>query len=274
MSEYFNPNDSQCDRPNYDLTNTLNLEINNAYLSEETSQKNLENVNTGMASLLNENKKNEIINAKLFEKKGVLFTSAKSNLGRKRKCSREKGKHTKYDGDNIIRKIKSLLIKSLIKVINQLINSIYNGKIGFGPSTKKILTINQKQIIQSKNDKEFINNTLEKILSCEITGRISSFNADHNKNTIELLLNEEDESKRKNFEKFFNLRFIDCINHYNGQISQPILIGIETLNKTCEEMKLKGEDEDYIKIFSYYVNNFEEKVKAKKNRCPKQKKID
>ena len=274
MSEYFNQNYSPNDRPNFDLTNTLSMEINNAYISDETSQRNLENVNTGIATLFNEKNKNESINAKLFQKKSVLFKSSKSNLGRKRKFSKEKGKHTKYDGDNIIRKIKSLLIKNLINVINKLIVSIYDGKIGFGPSTKKILTINQKQIIQCKYDKNFLNKTLKDILSYEITGRISNYNPDHNKNIIELLLNEEDETKRKKFEEFFNLRFIDCISHYSGKIHEPILFGIETLEETCDEMKMKGEDDDYINIFSYFVENFEEKIIAKKNRNPKNKKID
>ena len=271
MPDYFNSNYSQFEMNNFDLTNTLNLEFNSSYISEETNQRNSENVNTGIETLLNGNNKNESIKSKTPQKKGVLFKSSKSNLGRKRKCSKEIGKHTKYDGDNILRKIKSLLIKSLINFINQLIISIYEGKIGFGPSTKKILTINQKQIIQSKYDKEFLNKTLKEILSYEITGRISNYNLDHNKNIIELLLNEEDESKREKFESFFNLRFIDCISHYSGKIHQTILNGIETLEKTCDEMKLKGEDEDYIKIFSYYVENFEEKVKGKKNRFPKNK---
>jgi hypothetical protein len=168
----------------------------------------------------------------------------------------------------------SEVIKNLINVINKLIVSIYDGKIGFGPLTKKILTINQKQIIQCKYDKDFLNKTLKDILSYEITGRISNYNPDHNKNIIELLLNEEDETKRKKFEEFFNLRFIDCISHYSGKIHEPILIGIEKLEETCDEMKMKGEDDDYINIFSHFVENFEEKIKAKKKRNPKNKKTD
>ena len=70
------------------------------------------------------------------------------------------------------------------------------------------------------------------------------------------------------------MRFIDCILHYSGKIHEPILIGIETLEKTCDEMKVKGEDDDYINIFSYFVENFEEKIIAKKNINPKNKKID
>ena len=35
-------------------------------------------------------------------------------------------------------------------------------------------------------------------------------------------------------------------------------------------MKLKGEDEDYIKIFMHYVENFKKIVQTKKNRNTKQ----
>lgn len=273
MSEYFNPNYFQFDTHNMynnDLTNELYMDFNNSsYIIEETHQGNLENVKTGMETFINE-KKGENISFKGLKRKKLLFKSSENNLGRKRKSSVEKGKHTRYDGDNIIRKIKGLMIKYLINFSNQLIYSIYDGKIGYGPSIKKIFTINQRQIIESKHDKAFINKTLKEILSDKITGRISNYIPEHNRNIIEILLNEEDNSKREKLEKFFNLKFIDCIQHYSGKIRIPILIGIETLKKTCDDMKLKGEDEDYIKIFMHYVDNFKKIVQTKKNRNTKQ----
>ena len=69
MPDYFNSNYSQFEMNNFDLTNTLNLEFNSSYISEETNQRNSENVNTGIETLLNGNKKNESIKSKTPQKK-------------------------------------------------------------------------------------------------------------------------------------------------------------------------------------------------------------
>ena len=75
--------------------------------------------------------------------KPVTFTLKKSSLGRKRKNSERKGLHNKYSRDNVIRKIKSKLIKLLINVINQLINKLYNENVVYSTFIKKILPLNK-----------------------------------------------------------------------------------------------------------------------------------
>ena len=69
----------------------------------------------------------------------------------------------------------------------------------------------------------------------------------------------------------FNLTFINCLNHYCGKKYEPILEGIETLEKTCDYMIENGEDEDYIKVFCHHVNNFQDIIQRKKNRNAKTK---
>jgi hypothetical protein len=69
MPDYFNSNYTQFEMNNFDLTNTLNLEFNSSYISEETNQRNSENVNTGIETLLNGNNKNESIKSKTPQKK-------------------------------------------------------------------------------------------------------------------------------------------------------------------------------------------------------------
>lgn len=265
ICDFFSQDNLQFDAPNKELSKDLDLEINDSDENENTHQVNFENIKTKMTTVYNQ----YFFQNEEKPKKKIKFLSSKKNLGRKRKNSKEKGKHTKYDGDNIIRKIKSSMIRLLINFINQLILSLYGGKIGYGPQQKTIFTIKPKQIINSKNDKEFINRSLKEILSEQITERISNFQPDHNKNIIELLLNEEDDLKREKFENFFNLKFIDCVMHYCGKNEQKILLGLETLQNTCNIMKTNKVDEDYIKLYTHYVFNFEDTINRKKNRNKK-----
>ena len=201
--------------------------------------------------------------------KPVIFTLKKSSLGRKRKNSGRKGLHNKYSRDNVIRKIKSKLIKLLINVINQLINKLYNENIGYGPFIKKILPLNQSQIINSKNDNEFIYKTMKDILSDKITGKFYNYCPEHNKNLIELLLNEEDIQKKEIFENFFNLKFIDCLEHYIGKAKITILKGMETLNETCINIMIIDNDENYKQIYKFYAQNFVNIILNKKKRIKK-----
>lgn len=263
-SELFNQSNSQRNSFLEKQTNffpSFMESYNNIDESLETQKIILDDMNT--CSNEQNHEKNMIIRPR-----EVKFIIVKNNLGRKRKFSSEIGVHTKYDKDNIIRKIKTTMIKHLITFINQLIFQIYSGKIGYGPLQKKFFTINQNQIINSRNDKNFIYKTLKDILSEDITGRISNLVPEHNKNLIEILLNEEDDEKKEKFEKFFSLKFIDCIKHFCEQENLEILNGLEVLKKTCENMK-ENEDEDYIKTFTLYANDFENYIKSKKNRKSK-----
>ena len=77
-----------------------------------------ENFKTGWETQPNEILKDDIIpNVSEKKKTPKFITSKKKLLGRKKKGLGEKGQHNEYDGDNIIRKIKSLIIK-----LNLLIN--------------------------------------------------------------------------------------------------------------------------------------------------------
>jgi hypothetical protein len=254
---------------NHESTISLQNTINNI---DEHSETNIYIENIMESSTSPEIKKIKIGNIDDLQKNTrIKFISSINNLGRKKKISTEKGKHTKYDGDNIIRKIKSIIIRILIKRINQIIYSIYKGKIGYGPFIKKLFAVNQNQIIKSKNDKDFIYKPIKDILSENITGRISNYAPDFNKATIQSLLNENDIDKKEIFKTLFNLTFIDCLNHYCGKKYEPILEGIETLEKTCDYMIENGEDEDYIKVFCHHVNNFQDIIQRKKNRNAKTK---
>ena len=118
--------------------------------------------------------------------------------GRKRKISKEVGEHNKYSEDNIIRKIKSQILNYLRVFINSFIKENYNGNIGHGKFKKEILKINQEQVINDKFNKNLINKTLKDIFSHNLSKKYSTFDSDHNKKLIELLLSETDEEKKMN----------------------------------------------------------------------------
>ena len=187
----------------------------------------------------------------------------KSKLGRKKKNSNEVRKHTKYSTDNIFKKIKSSILELLYPHINKKIVNVYNGNIGHGIFKKILLKIKQDQILNSKDDDIFMNKKIKEILSDDISNRFSNHLKEHNKNLIEQLLNEEDEEKRKIFQNLFELTFIDCLEHFRGTKYFSQLQGLETLNEYCKKFE---NDEDYLKLFRHYVNNFENEILRKRKK--------
>lgn len=191
------------------------------------------------------------------------WSSKKNHLGRKTKSSKEEGKHNKYSEDNIIRKIKSLVIAIISAFLNEIIAKIYNNNIGKGIFKKELLKMNQNQIIDLKSDKEFINKKLKDIFSNDISTKYTCYNPEHNKLLIEELLNENDFEKRQIFDIIFSISFLECIKHIRGEINIIELDGIETLDKICEKYE---DDKDYVKLFRYYFLNFESIIMRKRNK--------
>lgn len=187
----------------------------------------------------------------------------KKILGRKRKNSINKGLHTKFSSDNIIRKIKSHLIKFLLNEINIEINKTYNGKFSKDIYKKYLLKINQDEILKSGN-KAFLNQTLEVIFSNNISSIYKkNYQSSHNKKIISDLINEKDEQKRKKFSDLFKLTFLDCLKHFRESDYHKELEGLTTLKNALNNMK---EGPEYKKLFKHYVEHFEEVIKRIKEK--------
>ena len=219
----------------------------------------------------------DIFNKKLAFDKCALINEEKKNVkvykkfGRKRKDSSETGKHNKYSGDNLFRKCKGVILNSLYILINNIIEENYKNDSDYDKKNKKLLKINQNQIINSevKFNKEFISTKLKDIFSDKVTSRCSRYSVDHNKNLIQNLLNEKDEQKKKLFEKIFNLTFLECLNHFRG--TKPIK-ELEDLIKYDDVCKNFEEDEDYLYSFKFYIDNYEKIIEKKKSRKKKNEK--
>ena len=152
--------------------------------------------------------------------------------------------------------------------INKKIYSIYQGNIGNNIYRKEILTLNKSQKTKSNlvYERAFVNKKISEILSDNISSRYSNFPPDHNKLLIERLRNDEDEYKRIYFNKLFDLTFMDCLYHFTGKNSIEYLKGMQRYYSIRDTL---GEDEEYINLIKYYLDNFEKIIYNKNPRKPK-----
>ena len=185
-----------------------------------------------------------------------------------------KSTHTKYTFDNILRRIKSIVLRHMMDFINKKIEEKYKN-IGNGIKIKKLFIMEKTQVSESKIDFNiaFMNKKLKEIFSKNITTRNSNLPVDKNKILIEELINEKDEEKRKYFNDLFGLTFLDCIDHFVNKkfisILQDLELFDEILNDS-EKSKKKRLDinaqDDYIDTLKYHLENYENNLRKKKSR--------
>ena len=174
------------------------------------------------------------------------------------------GEHTKYSDDNLRRKCKHLVLKYTMDFINEKISSVYDG-VNKGILTKKLLTINQKQTSNAtvSFNKKFLYKKIKDIFSEDISSRYTNFLRQHNKNLINSLINEEDDQKRNYFIDLFNLRFIDCLEHFRGTADFFCLVGLTTFEEIKDQF---NDDKDYLEALTKYIYSYEEITNNKKER--------
>ena len=235
------------------------------------------NLLIGLSTKTNVNKKNnkgQINQIKIDEiyqiKNENKENKEKKLLGRKKREDLGSGEHNKFSGDNLIRKVKYLVLDNAFKFINEKIKKIYNGNIGHGIYVKKLFILNQKQISEAsiQFNKDFLNKTLGEIFSEDITSRITNYHQKHNNLLIEALTNEKDEDKKNYFKKLFSITFVDCLKHFRGSQKMEELEGMKRFNDIKSKYK---DDVDYLRCLENYFMNYEEKLNNKKTRKSKKK---
>ena len=181
------------------IKNNFIIEKNNSSINENNNNKKL---------------KNELLVVKKY--------------GRKKKDDNSIGVHNKYTNDNIMRKIKHLVLKSFVSFFNKKLKSIYKEDIGQNILKKELLPLNKEVKYKSsiKFNQILLKRTLKDIYSDNITTRFTNFPKDHNIKLIQKLVNEKDEEKRIYFIGLFNLTFLDCLRHFRGTISIELLEGM------------------------------------------------
>lgn len=197
----------------------------------------------------------------------ITFNITSTQLGRKRKSDTSKRGHTKFSDDNIIRKIKVILLNAIYDHCNNKIRTIYENNVGL-KKQKQLLKINSEQIKQStvKFNKNFLNKKLKNIFSENICKRYENYRLDYNKNLIEDLLNEKDEIKKTQFENLFNLTFLDCLKHFRGIKTFPELIDMTLFEEACKQFENEDDYKDYKIFLEYYTEYLEDIINIKKQR--------
>ena len=191
----------------------------------------------------------------------------KKILGRKKKAYEGLGEHNKFSNDNIIRKVKHVILHNIMQFINEKIKNIFAYEDKKILKEKKIFKLKQNQLISSKTDynKDFLEKTLGVIFSGDISTKYSCYPSTHNKTLIESLINDKDDKNRNIFKNIFNLTFVDCLNHFRGSKIVEELEGMNNLEDFLKDLK-KANDEEYCSLFKYFVINFETIIKEKKSR--------
>ena len=189
-----NPNslsyDSISEMNNHSENNSLfDNDPNNGNDVSHISAKNFNQIfNNGSAERNTDESSNfdNTIKDILYQKR----PKSKIFLGRKKKGSNSKNKgHNKFSFDNLMKKIKGLIIRELHIFINKILVIKYKNDIGKGLNKKQLMLINQTQIANAtiKFNQNFLDKTIGEIFSEDVSGRVSSYLPTFNKTLIQEL---------------------------------------------------------------------------------------
>ena len=273
IENQINPNNFQM-KENY-LNDINNLELNNKKILSDTAKPFVELSNCSKKVKVPDNY--FVDNVESFgildSQESKVFSQQKKKRGRKSKrLYNSYNKLKKFSNDNNIRKCKTLVLTYSLEFLNYQIKKIYNGNIGHGIHMKKLLDISQEYKADNTINymRKFINKTLKEIFSVDISKKYTSFLSNHNEVVIKKILKDNDDDKRKKFEKLFSLTFIDCLKRFVGEKTFEEFEGFPTF----DEIKLKlNEDSEYIEKIKESLINYEDVIKTIKPRNTRIKKI-
>ena len=196
---YLNEQITEISEVNYDLSSLLNSEVNdnisyvpsefqgniNPHIDEEDiiSEKLYFNKNISKNDLLQYLKGDNNFKKTISIKKGKKNYNYSIQIkictrGRKNKNSKEERNHSKFTFDNILRKIKTLAIRSYLKFINKKIKNLYSNQIQW-----KLEKIYQENVANAKIDfiRKYFNMTFKEIFSEDVTTKWKNKGRKYNK---------------------------------------------------------------------------------------------
>ena len=248
----------------------MNIHINNIFpFNEEIQEKkyatevNKENSPTGPSTKFKEGLIFEI--SKNFDKKIMVGRKKKNNLN---------GKHDKFAYDNVTRKVKAKLFESILSILNSSteIEPIENPK---KTSKKKdtvkpfFFKIDQKIIKETKveDNQLLFKSQLKEIFSNDVSKKFENYGLDYNRKLIEKIYKEKKQIKTI---QILERNFLECLEHFRGSKFYNELAGLEKeYDKVINDLRAKGETEEYIEVFTELVGRFEEYYENKKARPKK-----
>ena len=289
-------NNENYERDKEGLINFTHQESFNDNINKNFGQPLLENkmLNNNLLELKAEESEEININTIYFmdkpkENKKKIFMAIKEKIkpqngnkrGRKRKGESGKGKHSKKEKDNIIRKIKVHFFRYVKETLNKAIKD------------KRHKFKNVPYYIISKSSKEFntdlMNLTIKEIYeeSFKYVDKYKEKNYKRNKWALEYFSKEENEVNEKEVINLLNLNFIQFFDIFRKEYLPTFLDEINPLSKNKKpnnnkkgesnvDEKIDEEDvNQYLTKVENICNNFEtlflnktnssKKIKTKKN---------
>ena len=216
--------------------------------NQQNEQKQIPNYNQEMLNNDRNQQTNDRTNIKHTTKK---FKILNKKRGRNSKKIKTDGKeHNKYSNDNVLQKIKYLIIKSLRELINKQIIKRKNN------SSQKILTTIPDQIKNTNVlfNKQFLDKTVEKIFSEKLSSKCRKYSPEHNKKLIFNLINTGKEEDKIYFKNIFNLKFIDCLKHFRKEEEIEELNGMALIDDVIKVFN----DKEYIDVLTKLIKGYEE----------------
>ena len=201
---------------------------------------------------------------------GKANTNETTFIGKKREFTQSNEEH--FVLDKYIKKIRSIILNTLLNFFNSLIKVAFNGEIGQGMCKKQLLPINKKYLNLNhsyvESDKEFLNKKLKDIFSI-ISEKYTSYSKTHNKDLIEKLINLQYYGKY--FKELFELSFLDCLEHIRGTKNSELLDGLPKMDQILknESKNLKNFDLNNIREI---IEHYEDRVGERKSRAKKTEK--
>ena len=213
-------------------------------------------------------KKNEKKNKRCFniEKKKIFHIQKIIKLGRNKKLSSKKGKHNKFQKDNLIRKFKVHLTRNILNFVNGcfLINNNIRPE-NYISVIKKISSFNIKSIRKEENLK-WLDTKLKYFFSQELSKKISHCENNYNEKLIRRIYEKNEEKK---VISLLDMTIRDMWNIYVNGTTDENFIGFKTLEDDLDNFKINGESEEYIEEYRKISSQFEcifNKIISRKKR--------
>ena len=230
---------------------------------------NINNINNDINNDIINNINNNINNNISSESEIIIEDNIKTKdlLGKKRKDN--------FSTEKLLKRARIFALKGIIKFVNEKIKYYFNNNIGKGLLVLQFQEIDRTNLSHSNvgYDQDFLNFKLEEILSWNISGKITNFFKEHNKNLLIKLLSSENCSYY--FSELFKLTFNDCLKYIQRKELKysELLDGLGDCEQIIE-MFSKEEDlnnADYCKKFKSVFENYQIFIGSKKERQPRKK---
>ena len=190
---------------------------------------------------------NKIYKKKIFKIKKIL------KLGRIKKNSNKKGKHDKFQRDNVIRRFKVFLMRNIYNYLNNSfivnVNKDENNKINI---LQRISSFNSKSISKKENIKWFYSKI--KDVFSENLKKFVCFDLDYNKKKINKVIQE---GKEKKTIYILNKTIKEMWFVYINDDKSNDFVGFKTIKDDIIKLRKNGETEAYIALYVKTAKDFE-----------------